>query len=169
MKKWFLVLVGACAMSGAALAQDSHPLVDAIAKHWQTSKAFTLAVIEKMPEDSFSFKATPAEMSFGEMASHIGDANQFYCSTALGGTRGSKGSDFSKSGAIKHLNETFDYCIDGIKKLSDADLTKAVGKAPRQSTVFEALWGGFTHTAHHRAALEVYLRLKGLEPPQYQF
>jgi uncharacterized damage-inducible protein DinB len=25
------------------------------------------------------------------------------------------------------------------------------------------------HTAHHRAQLEVYLRLKGIEPPVYTF
>jgi len=27
----------------------------------------------------------------------------------------------------------------------------------------------FTHTAHHRAQAEVYLRVKGIKPPDYQF
>jgi uncharacterized damage-inducible protein DinB len=169
MKKCFFTLACLCIASGAAFAQGSHPLVDALVKHWETSKTFTLAVVDKMPEDQFTFKATPAEMSFGEMASHIADANGFYCSNAFGGTRPEKGTDFSKSGATKHLTETFDSCIAGIQKMSDTDLMKMVGKAPRQTTAFESVWGGFTHTAHHRAQLEVYLRLKGIEPPQYKF
>ena len=27
----------------------------------------------------------------------------------------------------------------------------------------------FVHTAHHRAQCEVYLRLKGIKPPNYRF
>jgi uncharacterized damage-inducible protein DinB len=169
MKKCFLTLLGIFVVSGAAFAQDSHQLVDTLVKHWETSKAFTLAVADKMPDEQYTFKATPAEMSFGEMASHIADANGFYCSNAFGGSRPSKGADLSKSGVSKHLTETFDSCIAGLKKMSDADLMKMVGKAPRQSTAFESLWGAFTHTAHHRGQLEVYLRLKGIEPPEYKF
>jgi uncharacterized damage-inducible protein DinB len=36
-------------------------------------------------------------------------------------------------------------------------------------TGFEWLWAYFTHTAHHRGQLEVYLRLKGIKPPDYEF
>jgi uncharacterized damage-inducible protein DinB len=169
MKKWFLLGAALCVTSGMAFAQDSNPLVKALVKHWQTSKEFTLAVADKMPDDQYTFKASPAEMSFGQMASHIADADNFYCSTALGAKPGEKGADLSKTGVAKHITEAYDGCIAGIEKLSDADLTKTAGKGPRQSTVFELLWGGFTHSAHHRAALEVYLRLKGIEPPKYQF
>jgi uncharacterized damage-inducible protein DinB len=33
----------------------------------------------------------------------------------------------------------------------------------------QILLGMFAHTAHHRAQLEVYLRLKGIVPPAYTF
>jgi uncharacterized damage-inducible protein DinB len=36
-------------------------------------------------------------------------------------------------------------------------------------TGFEWLWAYFTHTAHHRGQLEVYLRLKSIKPPDYVF
>jgi uncharacterized damage-inducible protein DinB len=159
------VLLGA----GSILAQDSHSLADATVKHWETSKAFTLAVVDKMPEDQYSFKATQAEMSFGEMANHIADADLAYCASALGSKPGPKASDASKSAVTKHLTEAFDTCIADIKKMSDADLMKTVGEGTRKATAFERFWGGFTHTAHHRGQLEVYLRLKGIQPPQYQF
>lgn len=168
MTKVFGIVVFAL-FAGLGCAQSQNSLVDVLVKHWQTSKQFTLAVAEKMPEDQYTFKASPAEMSFGEMASHIADGNMFYCSSAFGAKPTPKGADFSKSGAAKHLTDAFDYCIAGIQKLSDADLMKMAGQGTRKATTFEMLWGGFTHTAHHRGQLEVYLRLKGIEPPQYKF
>ena len=43
------------------------------------------------------------------------------------------------------------------------------GPAARNLTGFEWLWSYFTHTAHHRGQAEVYLRMKGIKPPTYQF
>jgi uncharacterized damage-inducible protein DinB len=153
----------------AALAQNSHAPADVLVKHWQTSKEFTLAVVDKMPDDQFSYKATPVEMSFGQMASHIADANMSYCSSAVGQKAPAKATDFSKSAVVKHVTESFDFCIAGLQKMDHAALTKTVGEGSRQSTPFERYWGAFTHTAHHRAQLEVYLRLKNIQPPDYKF
>ena len=44
-----------------------------------------------------------------------------------------------------------------------------VGPPARNLTGFEWLWGYFTHTAHHRGQAEVYLRVKGIKPPDYRF
>jgi uncharacterized damage-inducible protein DinB len=155
--------------AGFALGQNSHSLVDLLVKHWQTSKTFTLAVANAMPEDQYAYKATEVEMSFGEMANQIADANMAYCSSAFGSKPGMKSTDYTKTAVVKHLSDSFDFCLAGLEKLSDTDLTKTVGQGGRQSTVFERLWGAFTHVAHHRGQLEVYLRLKGIAPPQYKF
>src|ERR1022692_1891581 len=48
-------------------------------------------------------------------------------------------------------------------------LDSVVGPAERHLTGFEWLWAYFTHTAHHRAQAEVYLRVKGIQPPDYMF
>jgi uncharacterized damage-inducible protein DinB len=169
MNKLLFTVTAFCIGASAALAQSSHPLADALVKHWQTSKEFTLAVIDKMPDEQFSFKATPVEMSFGQMASHIGDANMNYCASAVGAKPPAKGTEFTKSAVVKHVGDSFDYCLAGVQKLDDAALLKTLGTAPRQSTPFERYWGAFTHTAHHRAQLEVYLRLKEIQPPDYKF
>jgi uncharacterized damage-inducible protein DinB len=39
----------------------------------------------------------------------------------------------------------------------------------RPVLAYEALWYTFTHTAHHRAQAEVYLRLKNIKPPSWRF
>jgi len=156
--------------AGAAFAQDSHTLVDAMVKHYQASKELSLAVADAMPAENYSFKATDAQMSFGEQMNHIASANANYCAGGLE-TKSPFGKleDASKDAAVKNLNTAFDFCMDGLKKLNDAGLTKVVGSGARQGTVFERFWGGFTHTAHHRGQAEVYLRLKGITPPQYKF
>jgi uncharacterized damage-inducible protein DinB len=169
MKTWLFAMLGTGVLCLTASAQAGQSLVDILVKHFETSKEFTIAVADKMPAEQYSFKATDAEMGFGEMVNHIANANNNYCSSAFGGTAPPKGEDHSKDAATKRLAASFDLCIDGLKKMSDADLMKIVGKAPRQSTAFERFWGGFTHTAHHRAQLEVYLRLKGIQPPDYKF
>lgn len=169
MIKFLLSFTVLCFGACGAFAQSSHPLSDVLVKHWQTSKQFTLAVIDKMPDSQFSFKAAAPEMGFGEMASHIADANMSYCSSATGAKGPAKGTDFSKSAVVKHVTDSFDFCIAGVQKMDDAALMKAMGEGRRQSTPFERYWGAFTHTAHHRAQLEVYLRLKDIQPPDYKF
>jgi uncharacterized damage-inducible protein DinB len=53
--------------------------------------------------------------------------------------------------------------------MTDADLEKTMTRGGNTVSKFELLWGGFTHTAHHRGQAEVYLRLKGIKPPDYKF
>src|SRR6266851_1006495 len=45
------------------------------ARHWQTSKEFTLAVAEAMPAEDYDFKPNPEEMSFGGLMIHIAEEN----------------------------------------------------------------------------------------------
>jgi uncharacterized damage-inducible protein DinB len=156
----------------AAMPMFAQPsdLVNVLTKHWERSKAFSVAVAEAMPDDGYSFKATAPEMSFGEMVNHIAAANGNYCSAALGSENPiGHPKDATKSAAIQNLEKAYDYCIDGLKKSSEADLMKSIGSSGHQQTAFEALWGAFTHSAHHRAQLEVYLRLKNIKPPDYKF
>jgi uncharacterized damage-inducible protein DinB len=160
-----------CALSAMicqiAFAQDSgKTLVNELVKHWESSKALSLAVAEAMPEDAYGFKATEPEMSFGGQMNHIAAANGGYCSAAIGTDNPiGKPADETKATAIKNLTAAYDYCINGLKEMTDADLQKTI----KRGTKFEAFWGGFTHAAHHRGQAEVYLRLKGVTPPSYKF
>jgi uncharacterized damage-inducible protein DinB len=154
----------------AAFAQETGSLSKELVAHWETSKTLSLAVAEAMPDESYSFKATPAEMSFGGQMNHIAQANGNYCATAIGAKNPiTKPADETKATAAKVLAQSYDYCIESIKGLSDADLQKQVTARGGQISKFELFWGGFTHAAHHRGQAEVYLRLKGVTPPTYKF
>jgi uncharacterized damage-inducible protein DinB len=154
-----------------AFAQESgKTIVGEMMKHWESSKSLSIAVAEAMPADAYSFKATDAEMSFGEQINHIAAANGSYCSAALGVKNPiTKPEDSSKATAIKNLTASYDFCMGGLAKLDDKSLQETISRNGAVVSKFELFWGGFTHAAHHRGQTEVYLRLKGITPPAYKF
>jgi uncharacterized damage-inducible protein DinB len=150
--------------------QGGKTLVNELVKHWQISKNLSLAVAQAMPEDAYSFKATEAEMSFGEQMNHIALGNTNYCAAASGTKNPlTKGTDNTQATAINNLTAAYDYCIEQLNSMTDADLQTARQSGNSQMTALELFWGGFTHAAHHRGQAEVYLRLKGITPPAYKF
>ena len=123
-----------------------------------------------MPADAYSFKATESEMTFGEQINHIAMANGNYCAAALGAKNPlTKPEEASKPTAVKNLTAAYDFCIDGLSKFDDKALQETVSRSGAMVSKFELFWGGFTHAAHHRGQVEVYLRLKGVTPPAYKF
>ena len=154
-----------------AFAQESgKTIVGEMMKHWESSKSLSIAVADAMPAEAYSFKATDAEMSFGEQINHIAAANGSYCSAALGVKNPiTKPEDSSKATAIKNLTASYDFCMGGLAKLDDKNLQETLNRNGTVISKFELFWGGFTHAAHHRGQTEVYLRLKGITPPAYKF
>jgi len=166
----FLLLLAIAGLSSSYAQSPGGALIPELVKHWQSSKTLSLAVAGAMPESGYTFKASDAEMSFGEQMNHIALANASYCSSALGSKSPlSKGDDNTKATATKNLGIAYDYCIDGLQKLSESDLQATVQRQGNSVSKFELFWGGFTHAAHHRGQAEVYLRLKNITPPSYKF
>jgi len=153
---------------------------DALVKHWKTTADFTMAVAQAMPADSYNFRPTPEEMSFGQLMIHIGSADLNACAIASGKPRptippnisqaGKEGSpEASKDNVVEFLTSSFDFCNQAVASITAERLNEIVGPENRKMTAFEWLWAYFTHTAHHRGQAEVYLRLKGIKPPPYVF
>ena len=173
-KRLLIVLVAAL----PAFAQSA-AMKEALVKHWKVTGDFTMAVAEKMPADGYSFKPVPAELSFGQLMVQIAAANVGACSLASGMERLPVPQELSaalkdekitvdKAAATKYLRETFDYCNKAVASMTPEKLDAVVG-GNRKMTGFDWLWAYFTHTAHHRGQAEVYLRVKGIEPPTYVF
>ena len=160
-----------------ALAQST--IKDALVKHWKTSGDFTIAVAKLMPADSYGFKPVPDELTFGQVLIQVGRANLGACALASGSKRpdvapalveeesGKQAPD--KDAIIQFLSSSFDFCNQAVAGMTPEKLDAVVGPPNRKMTGFEWLWAYFTHTAHHRGQLEVYLRLKGIKPPDYVF
>jgi uncharacterized damage-inducible protein DinB len=175
-----LTLLSVSAFAPIAMAQTT--VKDALAKHWKTSGEFTVEVAEAMPADSYSFKPNPEEMPFGTLMAHIAMADRGACANASGlpapelpakiaewGKATGTKPDIDKETAVAFLKETFAFCDKAVAAMTPDRLDKVVGPPARNLTGFEWLWAYFTHTAHHRGQAEVYLRVKGIKPPDYRF
>ena len=173
------VLLAMLAVAIPAAAQTTQK--DVLLKHWKASGEFTLAVASAMPAESYTFRPTPEEMTFGQLMAHIAMADRNACTQASGLTaptlspsieawsKDSAKVDVSKEAATAFVKDVFDFCDKAITEMPAANADKVVGPPNRNLTGTEWLWSYFTHTAHHRGQAEVYLRIKGIKPPPYAF
>lgn len=145
---------------------------------WKISKQFTLDVANAMPAESYGFKPNPDEMTFGEQMVHIAVGNAFRFNQITGAAVPfpidlSKPSPSDKRSALKMLEQSFDYVIAVIPQISPEQLKRTwhipSWKGRTDPDGRAMVLNMFVHTAHHRAQCEVYLRAKGIKPPDYTF
>ena len=168
MAKSFLLLLAA-AMS--VFAGSEMDLQSTVAKHLTTSRDFTLKVAEAMPASDYDFKLTPAQMSFGEQMTHLAQGLGYFLS-AFSGEKPDEAKPKSKNkeDIIAFTKMSFDDAIGKVSKLSREQLMKTHKTSEGStSTGTDLLLGMLDHTTHHRASAEMYLRAKGIKPPEYQF
>jgi uncharacterized damage-inducible protein DinB len=172
MIRFVLALV--CALPLAAQTANLLPMDDFI-RDWKISRQFTIAVAEKMPAESYDFKATKEEMAFGEQMMHIAGSLLIRFRQISGKEVPLKQppKTITKATALEWLNASFDYVIDVLPKLTAEQLDQASFNVdwPGRPAVNgrDMIMNMFVHVAHHRAQCEVYLRLKGITPPTYTF
>lgn len=167
------ILAAAMALAAPIFGADDGAM---FAKHWQTSKEFTLAVADAMPAADYNFKPNAEEMSFGKLMAHIAMANN-RAFAAVSGLKAPETPDkiaaaykdptglFDKDGTMQFLRDSFDFCTRALAEITPEKLDATNGPM----TGRERLWAYFTHTAHHRGQAEVYLRIKNIKPPDYKF
>lgn len=139
---------------------------------WERAKAYTLEYLEAMPDDQYDLKATPEVRSFAEQMLHITEGNYGFASAAAGVDspvpfgETEKTADTSKANVIKLVSEGYDFVINGLKGLSDAQLQESVTLFGRfEMTKGQAFAKVFEHQTHHRGQTTIYLRLAGVTPP----
>jgi uncharacterized damage-inducible protein DinB len=166
-----IALLSLCALHG----QD--PFDPEFKKDWVTSKQFTLAVAEAMPVDKYGFKVAPDEMAFAALMLHIATSQASRFAQIAGKPMPFEvpktiPKDSAREFVTKLLAQSFDFCIAQL----DAFTPEQLGRAYKvdwyerpEVTGRQIVLAMFTHTAHHRAQAEVYLRANGIKPPAYRF
>lgn len=138
---------------------------------WERAKVFTKEYLDAMPDDGYGFKPTPEMRSFAEQMDHLADANFNFTASAVGKKsplegKAEKMADQSKASVTKIVMDSYDFAIASLKEVPDADLTKDIKLFGMDSKVGTAFEKAFEHQTHHRGQATVYLRLKGVKPPQ---
>lgn len=166
------LVVALCLIIGGQLAKAQVKTADLV-KDWERSKAYTQEYLDAMSESGYALKPTPEMRSFAEQVLHLADANYAFASTA-GGTKSpfglgelEKTNDKSKANVSKIVLASYDFVIDQIKNVPEAQLDETIklfGKFDMSKGI--AFAKVLEHQAHHRGQTTVYLRLAGVKPPQ---
>jgi uncharacterized damage-inducible protein DinB len=145
---------------------------------WQISKQFTIDVANAMPADLYDFKPNPVEMTFGEQMVHIAVSNVYRFNEITGIKPPfifdpAKPPASDKQNVLKLLEQSFDYVIDVLPQITPEQLKHTwhikSWKGRNDPDGRAMIMNMFVHTAHHRAQCEVYMRVKGIKPPDYSF
>lgn len=150
-------------------AQSQSQLV----KDWERAKAYTAEYLAAMPEDGINYKPTPEVRSFAEQMLHIAGANFMFASQVSGKANPHQGKDLEKSDAYKTkasltaiVNESYDYVMNAARSLSGSQMAENIKLFNMDMSREVALNKLFEHGTHHRGQTTLYLRMKGVKPPQ---
>jgi uncharacterized damage-inducible protein DinB len=166
---WTLTLMGA--LLGAAALNAQNPLSSDLKNSYNGIKTTITKAADEMSDADYSFKASPAERTYGAMVGHIADVQLALCGNAKGEqkTGDAEKTKTSKADLVAALKASFDYCDGVYGSLTDADAaTQVTLFGPRKATKLAVLNFNIAHDNEMYGQLVVYLRIKGLVPPSSQ-
>jgi uncharacterized damage-inducible protein DinB len=137
---------------------------------WARTRNLITGIADAMPEDKYSFKATPAEQTFGERVMHIATTDLFVL-RALGGKTPApmiNQKATSKADILAALKQTFDYGEAVIKEFNDQQWIERVMPPPfmgPSASRVRIVYFDMQHSEDIYGQLVVYLRLNGGVPP----
>jgi uncharacterized damage-inducible protein DinB len=156
------------ALPSIAVAQNANPLTANAKVQFGALSGFVVRSAEKVPEDLYSFRATPEVRSMAELFGHVADAMFAMCSTAAGTKPPRTGIEkvvTSKTALVAALKEGVTYCNSVYDGMTDQKGLETVpfyfGPTPRVSVLYFVV----THTYEHYGNLVTYMRLKNIVPP----
>jgi uncharacterized damage-inducible protein DinB len=156
----------------APLHAQTPSIQDGALQDWTRQKDTMMKISEAMPEEKFSYKATPAERTFGEQILHVAEANVNQMSRL--GSKASRPAVNMKATSrveiLKALADSFDFGTAALKEQTDQTMLLQA-----ESTRFDRFMGPSTkarvvyyvmdHTWDIYGQMVVYLRLNGITPP----
>ncbi|HEX7937347.1 MAG TPA: hypothetical protein VF483_00055, partial [Gemmatimonadaceae bacterium] len=114
------------------------------------------------------FKPTPAQMSFGDIVSHLSGGNDVLCGD-IGGvkapTRTAVPVSAGKDALIARLKETFAFCNEALSKLDDSKLAEKMTVFGMPINRSVAMMIAADDWGDHYSQAAIYLRINGLVPP----
>jgi uncharacterized damage-inducible protein DinB len=164
----FVLFVVGMLVPSRASAQGTNPLSAGAKAQFTGISSFVTRSADKIPDNLFSFRATPEVRTIAQLFGHIADAYFGMCSAADGGKppqQGLEQSATSKVALVKALAEGVAYCQSVMDRMTDQKGAESVpfyfGPTPRLSILYFVT----THTYEHYGNLVTYMRLNKIVPP----
>jgi len=134
---------------------------------------------DSIPESKFSYKPTPAQLSFGYLAQHVASDNYFFCNN-FGAMKGNVAAEdtttadslkakWPKEKLVSKLKASFTFCQSALGQLNDAALAEQItltfGNQSQQRPRVSMVLGHALDLADHYSQLANYMRLNNIVPP----
>jgi hypothetical protein len=153
-------------------AKSTAPVADALRQMTQRYSRILVAAAEAMPADKYSYRPTPAQMSFGAIQVHLAnEGNDVLCGKAAGvdvPQRAKLDTTATKEQLIARLKETFQFCQEAFAKMDDSKLADPVAMFGMNLSRAAAVLITVGDWADHYSQESNYLRLNGVLPPTAQ-
>lgn len=166
-----LIAVAVALVTATPAAQTASIQSDFL-KDWTSLKSTMTKIANAMPEDKYSFKATPPERDFAGQVMHVAQINVLVLKAlnAKAAAPAMNDKATSKADTIKAMDDSFDYGIAILKEQTDQTMLGTVAGPPwmgpsTRARIFSFLVG---HTQDIYGQMAVYLRLSGGVPPASQ-
>ena len=156
------------ALPHLAAAQDA-PVSQAFRDQASSASKNLIAAATEMPAEKYSYKPTPAQMSFGDIVAHLVEGNDYLCGV-IGGAKAPARAKVtgasSKDALIGELKDSFAFCDQAFAKIDDSKLAEQLpffgGKTRSRANIMFVTVGDW---ADHYSQSAIYLRLNNLLPP----
>lgn len=171
----FLFLILIC-LSNAGHGQSGEPVTEFGKMYlpvWLEAKRHCLDVAKAMPENLYSYKPTDVSKTFAEQMVHIAYTIPLLCKRYVQGmdvkNNPPDASKLSKEEIIAMLNGGFDYVIGVIHTIPQSTLDETCKMYHSGNTVSRAFAFFYVqdHMANHRSKANLYIRMNGIQPPEY--
>ena len=156
-------------LAAPSLAHAQNPMMASVKAQHDQVKGYIIKTAELVPENLYSFKATPDVRSIGQLLGHIADATNAICGNAGGGKAAPLGAEKSmttKAQLTKALADAFAVCDKVIAGMTDAQAMETtkffVGG---ESTRGMIIAFNTAHNFEHYGNIVTYMRLKDIVPP----
>jgi DinB family protein len=158
------------AAPAAAPAASTSPVADALRQMEQRFSRILIAAAEAMPADKYTYRPTPAQMSFAQIQAHLAnEGNDLLCSKVAGVAapqHAAADSTLGKEALVARLKETFTFCETAFAHLDDSKLNEPIQLfGPNPFSRASAILITVGDWADHYSQEANYLRLNGVLPP----
>lgn|SRR5690349_9784263 len=153
--------------------------VEIIVGMWKDVRNGLISEVEKIPEDQFSFRATPETRSVAEILQHIVETQKILVGESCRDDANIRRQSFAdhhkehaadvkavtdKQGLIDLLGSSMAAAEECLRAHGDRLSEPMLGLDGRQTTKAAVLTFASSHEMYHRGQLTVYERLLDIEP-----
>jgi uncharacterized damage-inducible protein DinB len=150
-------------------------MVEKMVADWKRAKEFTKEYLDAMPADGITFTPSKDIRTFGQQMLHL-TAAHFGFATQAAGVNPPAGLDVrnlekakeyeDKAALTKLVMDSYDFIIDAFKNLDASKYNEKIKLfGAFDTTRLQAFEKAFEHQTHHRGQTTIYLRMKGVKPP----